>query len=74
MLLARDNPLFCHNSVVDVGSEWRTFNNEKSVSDPSRVGAAQVSKTPKKLVRNAFVKIVLFTLHISFLGEIRTQA
>ncbi|XP_028407765.1 transcription initiation factor IIB-like [Dendronephthya gigantea] len=27
--------------VVDVGSEWRTFNNEKSVSDPSRVGAAQ---------------------------------
>ena len=29
--------------VVDVGSEWRTFSNEKSTSDPSRVGAAQVS-------------------------------
>ena len=28
--------------VVDVGSEWRTFSNEKSTSDPSRVGAAQV--------------------------------
>jgi len=27
--------------VVDVGSEWRTFSNEKSTSDPSRVGAAQ---------------------------------
>lgn len=27
--------------VVDVGSEWRTFSNEKSNSDPSRVGAAQ---------------------------------
>ena len=28
--------------MVDVGSEWRTFSNEKSTSDPSRVGAAQV--------------------------------
>ncbi|EDO36932.1 predicted protein [Nematostella vectensis] len=27
--------------VVDVGSEWRTFSNEKATSDPSRVGAAQ---------------------------------
>ncbi|XP_076342105.1 transcription initiation factor IIB-like isoform X1 [Tachypleus tridentatus] len=27
--------------VVDVGTEWRTFNNEKSTSDPTRVGAAE---------------------------------
>lgn len=27
--------------VVDVGSEWRTFSNEKSNSDPSRVGASE---------------------------------
>jgi transcription initiation factor TFIIB len=27
--------------VVDVGSEWRTFNNEKSTKDNSRVGAAE---------------------------------
>lgn len=26
-----------------MGSEWRTFNNEKSNADPSRVGAAEVS-------------------------------
>lgn len=24
--------------VIDVGSEWRTFSNEKAVADPSRVG------------------------------------
>ena len=29
--------------VVDVGTEWRTFSNEKSTNDPSRVGAAEVS-------------------------------
>lgn len=27
--------------VIDVGSEWRTFNNEKSTKDNSRVGAAE---------------------------------
>lgn len=27
--------------VVDVGTEWRTFSNEKSNSDPSRVGASE---------------------------------
>ena len=35
-----------HCSVVDVGTEWRTFSNEKSTGnkDPSRVGAAEVMK------------------------------
>ena len=33
--------------VVDVGTEWRTFSNEKAAADPSRVGAAQVRKTLK---------------------------
>ena len=28
-------------SVIDVGSEWRTFSNEKANVDPSRVGAAE---------------------------------
>ncbi|CAD6996987.1 transcription initiation factor IIB [Ceratitis capitata] len=27
--------------VIDVGSEWRTFSNEKSGVDPSRVGSAE---------------------------------
>ncbi|RWS32003.1 transcription initiation factor IIB-like isoform X1 [Leptotrombidium deliense] len=27
--------------VVDVGSEWRTFSNDKNSSDPSRVGASE---------------------------------
>ncbi|KAG9510921.1 Transcription initiation factor IIB, partial [Fragariocoptes setiger] len=27
--------------VVDVGSEWRTFSNERGNTDPSRVGAAE---------------------------------
>ena len=27
--------------VIDVGSEWRTFTNEKATKDPSRVGDAQ---------------------------------
>lgn len=27
--------------VIDVGSEWRTFTNEKATQDPSRVGDAQ---------------------------------
>ncbi|XP_074604978.1 transcription factor IIB [Brevipalpus obovatus] len=27
--------------VIDVGSEWRTFTNEKAAADPSRVGAAE---------------------------------
>lgn len=29
--------------IVDVGTEWRSFNNEKSCSDPSRVGAPENS-------------------------------
>lgn len=27
--------------VIDVGSEWRTFSNEKANADPSRVGASE---------------------------------
>lgn len=27
--------------MIDVGSEWRTFSNEKANSDPSRVGASE---------------------------------
>jgi transcription initiation factor TFIIB len=27
--------------IVDVGTEWRSFNNEKSCKDPSRVGAPE---------------------------------
>lgn len=28
-------------SVIDVGSEWRTFSNEKASVDPSRVGGPE---------------------------------
>ena len=37
--------LFIIFSVIDVGSEWRTFSNEKSATDRSRVGAAEVSSS-----------------------------
>lgn len=30
--------------VIDVGSEWRTFSNEKSGVDPSRVGTKKFAK------------------------------
>lgn len=30
-----------HVRVIDVGSEWRTFSNEKSGVDPSRVGGPE---------------------------------
>jgi len=32
---------FAGDRVIDVGSEWRTFTNEKATKDPSRVGDAQ---------------------------------
>lgn len=32
--------VFCR--VVDVGTEWRTFSNDKTDKDPSRVGASEV--------------------------------
>lgn len=32
---------FSGDRVIDVGSEWRTFTNEKATNDPSRVGDAQ---------------------------------
>jgi len=32
----------CPSRVIDVGSEWRTFNNEKDNKDNSRVGASEV--------------------------------
>ena len=28
-------------SVIDVGSEWRTFSSDKNAADPSRVGGAE---------------------------------
>ena len=29
------------NRVIDVGSEWRTFSNERTTEDPSRVGGPE---------------------------------
>lgn len=34
-------PSFYIFRVIDVGSEWRTFSNEKSGVDPSRVGGPE---------------------------------
>jgi transcription initiation factor TFIIB len=31
----------CYCRVIDVGSEWRTFSNEKANADPSRVGGPE---------------------------------
>ena len=42
--LPRTCLMFIKFRVVDVGTEWRTFSNEKSDKDPSRVGASEVRK------------------------------
>lgn len=39
-LSSLNNINYC-NRVIDVGSEWRTFSNEKSGTDPSRVGGPE---------------------------------
>ena len=33
--------IFSGDRVIDVGSEWRTFSNDKATKDPSRVGDSQ---------------------------------
>ncbi|XP_065191189.1 transcription initiation factor IIB-like [Sycon ciliatum] len=40
-VVCRECGLVVGDRVVDVGSEWRTFSNEKAQGDPSRVGAAE---------------------------------
>ncbi|XP_054712121.1 transcription initiation factor IIB-like [Uloborus diversus] len=40
-MICADCGLVVGDRVIDVGSEWRTFSNEKADSDPSRVGAAE---------------------------------
>ncbi|KAI3387763.1 hypothetical protein SNEBB_002210 [Seison nebaliae] len=40
-LICRDCGLVVGDRVVDVGSEWRTFSNDKESKDMSRVGAAE---------------------------------
>lgn len=42
--------------VIDVGSEWRTFSNEKSGVDPSRVGG------PGNLLNAAILLAVIIIL------------
>ena len=41
-------------SVIDVGSEWRTFSNEKSATDRSRVGQAEVN------ILLAYIAVLLY--------------
>ncbi|KAL3871840.1 hypothetical protein ACJMK2_039812 [Sinanodonta woodiana] len=40
-MICPDCGLVVGDRVVDVGTEWRTFSNEKDTKDPSRVGAAE---------------------------------
>lgn len=40
-IVNRCNICLSGDRVIDVGSEWRTFSNEKALKDPSRVGDAQ---------------------------------
>lgn len=59
--------------MVDVGSEWRTFSNEKATSDPSRVGAAQVGQhnnQMKMIVGWFFDWEITFTLFVA--GMLKT--
>ena len=37
-----ENHFLLHCRVIDVGSEWRTFSNESSGQDRSRVGSSEV--------------------------------
>ena len=41
LVLNDSNGFSSGDRVIDVGSEWRTFSNEKALKDPSRVGDAQ---------------------------------
>lgn len=58
--------------MVDVGSEWRTFSNEKATSDPSRVGAAQVRQhiIMRMIVGWFFDWEITFTLNVA--GMLKT--
>lgn len=40
-MICQECGLVVGDRVVDVGSEWRTFSNEKSNADPSRVGGSE---------------------------------
>ena len=48
--------------VVDVGSEWRTFSNEKSTVDRSRVGATEVSHFDQHFLLHEIILPVAITL------------
>jgi hypothetical protein len=56
---------FSGDRVVDVGSEWQTFSNEKSNADPSRVGAAENPfSAVLKIYRNCdqlFTQLIYFS-------------
>ncbi len=43
--------------VIDVGSEWRTFSNEKDTKDASRVGAAEVQQQFTYFLRQTITAI-----------------
>ena len=53
--------MFCFR-VIDVGSEWRTFSNDKDTKDASRVGASEVS--------HHSCKITLFGHNNCYKGEL----
>jgi transcription initiation factor TFIIB len=40
-MICQECGLVVGDRVIDVGSEWRTFSNDKSSADRSRVGAAE---------------------------------
>lgn len=45
--------------MIDVGSEWRTFSNEKNSIDPSRVGGT-IKHYYDLISKNNFIHIIKF--------------
>ncbi len=53
--------------MIDVGSEWRTFSNEKSATDRSRVGQAEVNQCTYTQFNNSIKNWQLIIL--VFIGQ-----
>ena len=49
--------------IIDVGSEWRTFANDKESTDMTRVGAAEVSLTSNSININLLKGLKYFIIN-----------
>lgn len=57
--------VFSGDRVIDVGSEWRTFSNDKATKDPSRVGDTQNPLLSDGDLSTMIGKVTLQTLNFT---------